>query len=54
MFYKYIWREEEFEDAKGEIRIHTSNSNREHSGQKKKIQMEETTTYKTYIQLKIE
>ena len=37
--------EYKFEDTKGVIRIRKSKKNRQHNGQKKKIQ---TTIYKTY------
>jgi len=48
--------EEEFEDTKGVIRIRISKKNRQHNGQKKKIQNKRTNNdlQNIHIKLKIE
>ena len=46
--------EEEFEDAKGVIRIRILKKNRQHNGQKKKVKRTNNDLQHTHIQLKIE
>ena len=46
------WKEEEFEDSKGEIRIHISKKNRQHNGQKKKYKRTNNYLQNLHIELK--
>jgi hypothetical protein len=45
---------EEFEDAKGAIRIRISKKNRQHNGQKKKYKRTNNDQQNIHIELKIE
>ena len=45
---------EEFEDAKGAIRIHISKKNRQHNGKKKKYKRTNNDLQNIHIKLKIE
>ena len=46
--------EEEFEDTNGAIRIRMSKENRQHNGQKKKVQKGNNYLQNIHIKLKIE
>ena len=48
------WKEEEFEDSKGEIRIHISKKNRQRNGLKKKHKRTNNDVQNMHIKLKIE
>jgi hypothetical protein len=48
------WKEEEFEDSKGEIRIHISKKNRQHNGLKKKHKRTNNDVKNMHKKLKIE
>ena len=48
------WKEEEFEDSKGAIRIHISKKNRQHNGLKKKHKRTNNDVQNMHIKLKIE
>jgi hypothetical protein len=48
------FKQEEFEDAKGVIRIRISKKNRQHNGQKKKYKRTNNILQNIHIKLKIE
>jgi hypothetical protein len=52
MLHSYIWKEE-FEDTKGEIRIHILKKNRQHNGQKKKYKRTNNDQQNIHIKLEI-